>query len=382
MPSIKVDRQPELSPRPDLRILILNWRCPRNPRAGGAEALTFEIARRLVQQGSTVEWFAASFPGAPAEESLEGVRVIRAGRQWTVHWRAFRHYRRSLQRRFDVVIDEVNTMPFFTPFWAGIPVLMLIFQLAREVWWYESPLPISAIGYAIEPIYLKGYRRTPVITISRSTERDLRNLGFTGSITVIPIGIGEVASTQHLKATTPTFLYVGRLAPSKRVEHMVAALAQFRTATGTGRLWLAGSGSERYQGSLAKLAKRLNVEDNVTFWGRVSEQEKFRLMTEAHALLMTSVREGWGLVVTEANACGTPAIVYDVPGLRDSVRHESTGLVVTATPKSLSDSMIRLTADQTLYARLAAEGQRWSGTFSFDEAARMVARVVEGAVAA
>jgi len=334
--------------------------------------LTYEVARRLVRAGNSVEWFAASFPKAPAEETLDGVQVIRAGRQWTVHWHAFKHYRKSLRGRFDLVIDEVNTMPFFTPMWAGIPIVMLIFQLAREVWWYESPPPISAIGYAAEPIYLQAYRNTPVLTISRSTEQDLRRLGFIGPITIIPIGIEEVASSQQSKATTPTFLYVGRLAPSKRIAHMVQALAQFRRATGSGLLWLAGSGSERYQRSLLKLARRLRVEDSVVFLGRVSPQEKHRLMSEAHALLMTSVREGWGLVVTEASACGTPAIVYDVPGLRDSVRNESTGLVVPPRPGDLNAAMLRVTTDPSLYDYLVAEGQRWSGTLSFDKSAQAV----------
>jgi glycosyltransferase involved in cell wall biosynthesis len=329
-----------------------------------------------------VEWFSASFPGAPAVEELDGVRIVRAGRQWTVHWHAFKRYRRSLRGHFDVVIDEVNTMPFFTPLWAGIPTFMLIFQLAREVWWYESPLPISAVGYAIEPMYLLGYRHTPVFTISRSTELDLRSLGFKGPITLIPIGIEKVASASRPKADTPTFLYVGRLAPSKRIEHMLRALAQFRQATGTGALWLVGSGSEGYQRSLAKLARHLSVEDNVRFLGRVSSQDKHRLMAEAHALLMTSVREGWGLVVTEANAFGTPAIVYDVPGLRDSVRHDSTGLVVPPQPQNLSQAMIRLSSDPVLYARLAREAQSWSNTFSFDEAARLIGLALEGTFAA
>jgi glycosyltransferase involved in cell wall biosynthesis len=328
--------------------------------------------------GHTVEWFSASFPGAAAVEELHGIKIVRAGRQWTVHWHAFRRYRRSAVARFDAVIDEVNTMPFFTPLWAGIPALMLIFQLAREVWWYESPFPMSAIGYAIEPLYLMAYRDTPVITISASTQHDLRSLGFRGSISVIPIGIEANASVPSTKADTPTFLYVGRLAPSKRVGHMVRALAQFRRATGTGRLWLVGTGSDRYQRSLIKLARRLRVEDCVVFWGWVSSQEKHRLMAEAHALLVTSVREGWGLVVTEANACGTPAIVYDVPGLRDSVRNESTGLVVAPRPRALFDAMLRVSGDPQLSARLAAEGQRWSSTFSFDEAARLVGLALEG----
>src|SRR5207245_5962856 len=141
----------------------------------------------------------------------------------------FRHYRRSVRRNFDLVIDEVNTMPFFSPLWAGIPTFMLIFQLAREVWWYESRFPISAIGYTIEPRYLRVYRHSPVITISRSTALDLRRLGFRGRIAVVPIGIEKGPPPQVSKASIPTFLYVGRLAPSKRLEHMVRALAELRT---------------------------------------------------------------------------------------------------------------------------------------------------------
>lgn len=335
-----------------------------------------------MHKGHEVEWFSASFPGAAAEENMDGIRIVRAGRQWTVHWHAFKRYRRSIRSRFDAVVDEVNTMPFFTPFWAGIPVFMLIFQLAREVWWYESPFPISAIGYAVEPVYLMGYRREPVLTISRSTEQDLRKLGFKGIITVFPIGIEKVVTTPHTKAETPTFLYVGRLAPSKRIEHLIEALAEFRNATGTGILWLVGTGSERYKHLLTRLAERVQVQDHVVFWGQVSTRDKHRLMGEAHALLMASVREGWGLVVTEANACSTPAIVYDAPGLRDSVRNDQTGLVVPPEPNRLAAAMIRLIADPILYARLAAESQRWSRTFSLDEAARQFEKALDRSLAA
>lgn len=332
--------------------------------------------------GHTVEWFSASFQGAAAEEYMDGVRIVRAGRQWTVHWHAFKRYRGSLRGRFDVVIDEVNTMPFFTPFWAGIPTFMLVFQLAREVWWYESPFPISAIGYALEPIYLLGYRQTPVFTISRSTERDLRALGFRGHITLIPVGIDTEGPARRAKTETPTFLYVGRLAPSKRVGDILRAVAIFRRTAGTGTLWLVGTGAERYKRTLLELAHRLGIEDSVVFLGRVSVAEKYRLMAEATALLMTSVREGWGLVVTEANACGTPALVYDVPGLRDSVRNELTGLVVEPRPDRLADAMIRINTDTSLYAALSDEGWRWSSTFSFDEAARLVSKALAETTAA
>src|SRR5207245_4914322 len=132
------------------------------------------MARRWVVGGDSVEWFTAGFPGASSEADLDGVHVVRAGRQWTVHARAMARYRGRLEGRFDVVIDEVNTIPFFTPLWAGIPTALLIYQLAREVWWYESPLPVNAAGFALEPLYLRAYRSTPAFTISSSTEACLR----------------------------------------------------------------------------------------------------------------------------------------------------------------------------------------------------------------
>src|SRR5437773_218100 len=173
--------------------------------------MTFELARRLVAAGHSVEWFSSTYPGAARDEYLDGIHVVRAGKQWSVHWMAFRRYHRTAPKLFDIVIDEVNTMPFFTPLWAGIPTFMLMFQLAREVWWYESPFPLSALGYLAEPWYLSRYRRVPVFTISASTESDLRQLGFKGQIFVIPIGIEAVPTLEGEKANTLTSAYVGPL---------------------------------------------------------------------------------------------------------------------------------------------------------------------------
>jgi glycosyltransferase involved in cell wall biosynthesis len=355
-----------------VRILILNWRDANHPKAGGAEHLTHEIARRLVEGGDEVEWFAAMFPGASRDENVDGIRVVRAGRQWTVHLRAFLRYRGRLRGRFDAVLDEVNTIPFFTPLWAGIPTFMLIYQLAREVWWYESRLPLSALGYAIEPLYLRVYRHSPVLTISASTEADLRRHGFKGSITVVPVGIDPPSPQTNARSPEPSFLYVGRLAPSKRITDILRAFAAYRDLAGPARLWLVGSGAVGYTRRLKEMASKLGIDGEVEFLGRLPDERKYRRMGEARALLLTSVREGWGLVVTEAAARGTPAIVYDVAGLRDSVRHERTGLVVEASPDALAQAMMRLDRDSRLYARLAREGRRWSQEFRFANSARVL----------
>jgi len=354
-----------------MRILILNWRDPKNPRAGGAETFTFEVARRLVEAGDEVEWFSAAFPGAAAEEEVEGIRLVRQGRQWTVHWKAFGHYRNSHSKRFDILIDEVNTMPFFTPLWSDIPKRMLVFQLAREVWWYESPFPLNALGYAAEPQYLKVYRKTPVLTISKSTENDLRHLGFSGPITVLPIGIEPSREDAERKLSVPTFLFVGRLVPSKQVPDILRAFSLFHQEIGDGQLWLIGDGNESYVRQLKRQAVDLGVADKVEFCGRVSADEKAQRMSAAHMLLMSSVREGWGLATSEAAAFGTPSVVYDAPGLRDAVKDWETGRVVPPLPAELAKAMVQLWNDQPLYRRIAAAAKESVRRLSFDATASL-----------
>jgi glycosyltransferase involved in cell wall biosynthesis len=354
-----------------MRILILNWRDPKNPRAGGAETFTFEVARRLVEAGDYVEWFSATFPGAASEEEIEGIRVVRRGRQWTVHWQAFGNYRNSHSKRFDVVIDEVNTMPFFTPLWCDKPKGMLVFQLAREVWWYESPFPFNALGYAAEPQYLKLYRKTPVLTISESTEKDLRHLGFTGPITVLPIGIEPISGQAEHKWSVPTFLFVGRLVPSKQVPDILRAFSLFHHEVGDGRLWLIGDGKASHIRQLKRQAASLSAADKIEFCGRVSAAEKAQRMSAAHMLLMASVREGWGLAISEAAALGTPSVVYDAPGLRDAVKDWETGRVVPPSPDELAKAMVELWNDQTVYLRIAAAAKESVKRLSFDVTASL-----------
>ena len=298
-----------------------------------------------------------------------------------MHFHAYRHYHNRLSGEFDLVIDQINTIPFFTPLWAGIPILVMMWQLAREVWWYESPAPLNAIGFVLEPEYLKIYRRTRVITFGRSTAEDLRRLGFQEDIRIVPVGIEAIDVGPVKKAEEPLFIYVGRLAPSKRVHEIVEAFGMYRKQTGVGRLALVGDGPARYVRRLQQTAERFGVTSEMEFCGWLRGAEKHRRMAEAHALLMASVREGWGLVVSEANACGTPAIVYNVPGLRDSVRNEETGLIVEPRAVHLCAGMIRLTGDPALYGRLADEAKRWSSTFTFDEAARIIGLALESQAA-
>lgn len=364
------------------RVLILNWRDITHPRAGGAEKVTHEIARRWVAWGHEVTVFCASYPGAAPEEMVDGVRVLRRGRQHTVHWEAYRYYRRHLRGRCDVILDEVNTIPFFAPLYASEPVLMFVHQLAREVWHYEAPFPLSTAGYIAEPLYLQAYRRTPVITVSASTRDDLRRLGLAGRCHIIP----ESVDTRALEELPPlstkesglTLAFVGRVVPSKRVDHIIRALAALRRAGVESRLWVIGSCDDVYRRVLDRRIADLRLGDDVTFWGYADRVTKEWMLARAHLLVMTSVREGWGLVVTEANRLGTPAVVYDVPGLRDSTRDGETGLVCdNTTPAALARAVAALWRDTDLYERLRHGAWAVAREYNWDRTAREAWLAVE-----
>ena len=372
-------------------MLILNWRDITHPQGGGAEKVTHEIARRWAAWGHQVTIFCAAYPGSLAAQEIDGVRLIRRGTQATVHLAAYRYYRLAGRGRYDLILDEVNTIPFFAPLYAREPVVMFTHQLAREIWRYEAPFPLSAVGYAAEPLYLQAYRRTPVLTVSASTRDDLRRLGLGGPVHVIP----EAVDTRALEVLSPvadkehilTLVFVGRVVPSKRVDHIVRALGTLRgragdARLGRARLWIVGTWDDAYRRRLDGLIAGLGLGEAVTFWGRVDEAHKEDLLTRAHLCVMTSVREGWGLVVTEANLRGTPAVVYDVAGLRDSTQDGETGVVCRPHPEALAQAIGALARDPARYARLRARAWQVARELSWDQTARAAWDAVRGSLRA
>jgi glycosyltransferase involved in cell wall biosynthesis len=309
-----------------MRIVSLSWRYIGHPAAGGAEVVTHEVHRCWVAEGHEVTAFTASYPGAEAEVELDGVRIVRAGAQRTVHIAAWHWLRRRIGD-YDRVLDQINTIPFMTPLY--VPAgkrFFLIYQLAREYWWRETRGAMRAIapaGYALEPLYLRFYRRTPGITISDSTKHDLARLGVRDVAVVPPLLWTEPLESLPPKPEGPLrLLIVGRLTPAKFVEEGIRAFAEIRARRTDAVLDVIGGGDEGYRRRLEEEITTRGL-DGVRFHGRVSEDTKHDLLRDAHMHLFTSHREGWGLVVSEAGAMGTPSVGYDVPGVRDSIGDQS-----------------------------------------------------------
>lgn len=328
-----------------MRILILNWRDSRSPRAGGAELLTHEVATRLVDRGHDVTWFTSKPDGQSASEEIGGVQFVRRGSELTTRLHAPAFARGG---SFDVVVEQINTLPWFAPLWSRVPTIVHFNQLAREVWWYEAPKPLAAVGYLSEPLYLQAYRRTPVITISQSTASDLRRLGLRGRMDVIPMAVNtKPVSELPPKRLEGHLVAIGRLTPSKRYDHAIQALEILRRSHPRATLTIVGDGPER--GRLEAEAARRGLGDAVQLAGRLDEGAKMGLLTTADLLVGTSAREGWGLTVTEAALRGTPSVVYDVPGFRDSVVHGRTGLLARPDAATLATDICRVLSDRDLY---------------------------------
>lgn len=309
-----------------MRILILNWKDLSHPKAGGAEVYTEQVARHWVRAGHEVTLFCASVAGRPADELVEGVRVARRGGRFGVYRAARRWYAEHGRGRFDVVIDEVNTRPFLTPRWlTDTPVVALIHQVCKEIWSYEMPWPVSMIGrYWLEPRWLRLYRDVPTLTVSQSSLESLQEYGLR-NLTIVPEGVGDLVRPDVAKEEQPTVLFVGRLAGNKRPGDALEAFRLLGETLPEAKMWFVGEGPER-----ARLEAR--AVPGVTFFGRVSGDRKHELMARAHVLVVTSVREGWGLVVDEAASMGTPTVAYDVPGLRDAVPRAGGQLIVPLVP--------------------------------------------------
>ena len=318
-----------------LRILAYNWRDLAHPRAGGAEVYLQSVAREWVKRGHEVTVFCGAVAGRPAEEFVDGVRILRRGGRIGVYREARRYWRREGDGQYDLVVDCVNTRPFLCPrFVRNVPVVAVIHQVAREVWRYETPWPISVLGrYLLEPAWLRAYRDVPVVTVSESSRESLAEYGLR-RITVVPEGWVPARPVPVKKESVPTVVFLGRLSANKRPEHAIRAFGLARRQLPEAQMWVIGSGPEE-----ARLRKMAGP--GVTFLGRVPGEEKRERLGRAHALVATSVREGWGLVVTEAAASGTVAIGYDVAGLRDSIG-ASGGILTRADPASLATGLVRL----------------------------------------
>jgi glycosyltransferase involved in cell wall biosynthesis len=358
-----------------MRLVWCSWKDMDHPLAGGAEVVTHNLLTRLVANGHEVVLLTSQSKGQPSEVTSDGGYPIkRMGNRFTVYGKV-KHYiqQHQLDDWADIIIDETNTIPFFVSKYSKAPVLMFFHQLAREVWFYQMPWPLSRVGYIIEPWYLRRINDTSTITISESTKQDLVKVaGFRPeNISIITQGnsVPPLKSLQGIeKYPTPTLLSLGAIRPMKRTGDIVRAFNVAKAKVPELQLIIAGDDKDPYADTVKKLIEHSPYRQDISVLGRVSSEKRAELMQRSWLSAVTSVKEGWGLIVTEANGQGTPVAGYDVDGLRDSIQDHVTGLIAQPNPTALGNAIAELCSyDHVTYQAMRTAAWENSKQYTFDQ---------------
>lgn len=345
-----------------MRFLMLNWRDPRNPKAGGAERVTEGYLRALRDRGHEVFWFANTFPGGASRDEVGGLQIVRGGGKGTSVFAAWNWARR--QPPFDLVIDQHHGLPWYAPWWCRTHCVAYIHEVLGPIWHSFYRGFRAHFGRWQEQRTLRLYRNVPFWTASSSTKSMLQDFGVR-QVHQIPYGV----DTQPLPELPPKPLtkplrlaVVSRLAPNKRIDHGLRVLRCLLDRGFDAVLTVVGTGDD--EAKLHALAASLRLGGCVTFTGGLPEAAKDAVLQQAHLLLHTSLREGWGLNVIEANALGTPAAVYPTPGLVESTLHDQTGVVTPdERPETLAAVVVALAGDEARYQRYRLAAWRRAATY-------------------
>lgn len=368
-----------------MRILVINWQDITNPLGGGAEVHFHEIFSRVARLGHEVTLLCSGHPGAPAAEILDGIRIIRRGGRTTFNLTAFLTYMRELRTEpFDVVVDDLNKIPFLTPLFVRRPLAGIVHHLFGTSIFREVNPAVASYVYAMERLGLQVYRRSrmPFFVVSPSTRAELTGLGFPPERLHLVHNCVDHAVHRPAPArrsAAPLIGVVGRMKRYKCVDHVLRAFPAVRRVVPDVRLLVVGEGDDRPR--LEALAGELGLAGAVEFTGYVSQERKVELLQELWFGVTTSSKEGWGLTVLEANACGTPVIATDVPGLRDAVKDGETGVLVPfGDIPALERRMTELLLDPPQRERLVRGALAWAAEFHWDNAAAKTVAVLDQVV--
>lgn len=367
-----------------LRILIVSYRDLRHPEQGGAEVIIHEVYRRLQARGHEVRFLTSRFPGGAERDTLDGMEIRRIGGLYDFNFRTGPYIRRELRRTVDVVVEDLNKLPFYTPAFVDLPVLVNVPHLFGTTVFQQAAVPIAAYVYLQERLIPRVYRHCEFQVLSESTRRDLEKRGIpAGQLHVVKTGIDHDFYRPASRAEGrpgPYLLYLGRLKKYKCIEHPIDVLHELALRHPGIEYWIAGEGDHR--AALEERARDRGVADRVKFLGYVEGERKQELLARTRVLCYTSPKEGWGLSVIEANAVGVPCVASDSPGLCEAVRHEETGyLVPHGDLAALRHRLDELLGDDARWDEFSARGREWAGKFRWetmaDETEALLRRAIQ-----
>lgn len=363
-----------------MNILILNWRDITHPQAGGAEKYVHEIGKRLVKKGHNVTLFCGSYPKANPNDEIDGITIIRKGGRYTVYFWALMYLAKN-RNKFDAIIDSENGIPFFSPFLLnGKRIACIMHHVHIEVFDRELPFPLNKIGKFLEGRVMPLlYRDSLFVPVSPSTKKEMFEKLFIRGVyfPVVYNGVSfEESNIRYKKTKVPTVIYFGRVKKYKRIDHIIRAYQIIRQKIKNAQLIIAGKMDKEYLKGISKLIKGLNLK--VFLFDNVSERKKIALLSQSWIYVITSMKEGWGISVIEANTHGVPVVGYDVPGLRDSIRNGYNGfLVEDGNVDELASVVVEIIENPKLRRKLSHNAKKWAKQFNWDRSAEEFERILD-----
>lgn len=363
-----------------MKILIINWQDIKNPFGGGAEVHLHEIFKRIAAMGHYVELLCCEIDGEPNQESIDGINIFRKGKRNTFNFGVKKVYKERYENSdFDIIIDDINKIPFYTPLFIKKPLLAISHHFFGKSIFREANLIAGTYVYISEKIIDYIYKKTQFVVVSESTLNEFIYRGFNKnnfSIVYNAIEPKEYPMMICEKNKDFTITYFGRLKKYKSVDHLLYAFANVKIHNSNAKLVIIGRGD--FKDYLEELAQKLGIQNNITFYGFVSKEEKATLLSQSHIVVNTSIKEGWGITNIEANACGTPVISANVPGLRDSVKNGVSGLLYEfGNIEELSKLLEKVMNNKELLHSLEKGAIEWANSFSWDKSAQAMHERIE-----
>jgi glycosyltransferase involved in cell wall biosynthesis len=351
------------------RVSMLAWRDLDDPEAGGSELHASNIAKLWAEAGIEVTMRTSFAAGRAQVTWRDGYRVIRKAGRYMVFPRAAFSEMMGWHGARDGLVEIWNGMPFFAPVWTRGPHVVWLHHVHDTMWHMTLPPRLAALGNTLESrVAPPFYRRTPIITLSESSKRQLVDqLHFARErVSVVPPGVDERFTPGGAKSPAPLVVAVGRLVPVKRFHLLVDALVDLRPQYPNLEAAIVGEGYLRDE--LEAQIREAGAEDWLKLRGRVDDDTLLDLYRRAWIVASASAHEGWGMTITEAGACGTPAVATRIAGHADAIDDERSGLLVDD-PRALARAIERVIADEVLRERLTQGALAHAAQFTWGETA-------------
>ena len=363
------------------RVHLLAWRDLEDVEAGGSEVHAHEIAKRWADAGLEVTMRTSYAQGRAPKVRRDGYEVVRKAGRYLVFPRAVLSAVTGRSGPFDAVVEIWNGVPFFSPLWVGAkPSIVFLHHVHAEMWRMVMPENpgLARGGELLESRFAPPfYRRSRIVTLSESSKRELvHDLGFRDEqVTVVTPGVHPRFTPGGQRADHPLVCAVGRLVPVKRYDRLIEAMARVHDRHPAAELVIVGEGYERP--ALEELVQRLGAGSWVSMPGRLDDDEVIDLYRRSWLVASSSAREGWGMTVTEAGACGTPAVATRIAGHEDAVVDGETGLL--ADPHDVDDLAAKIDlvlGDEVLRKTLAEGALDRAAELTWDATARRTFEVL------